>query len=81
MSDIPTLVMVGEFDPATPPIWGDLTVETLSNGTVVHIPGEGHSLVSTNSCAISLMDAFFADPSQLDTSCVDEIEPIFFELP
>ncbi|MFK7804346.1 MAG: alpha/beta hydrolase [Anaerolineae bacterium] len=80
VSDIPTLVLVGEFDTATPPVWGELTVETLSNGTLVQITGGGHSLVSSNGCAISLMDAFFADPTSLDTSCVDELEPVFFEL-
>lgn len=80
VSDIPTLVLVGEFDTATPPVWGELTVETLSNGTLVEITGGGHSLVSGNACAISLMDAFFEDPTSLDTSCVDELEPVFFEL-
>ncbi|MEM9774548.1 MAG: alpha/beta hydrolase [Chloroflexota bacterium] len=81
VSDIPTLVLVGEFDTATPPVWGELTVETLSNGILVEIPGGGHSLVSSNGCAIGLMDAFFAQPNNLDTSCVDSIEPVLFELP
>lgn len=81
ISDIPTLVLVGEFDTATPPVWGELTVETLSNGILVEIPGGGHSLVSSNGCAISLMDAFFAQPNNLDTSCVNGIEPLLFELP
>ena len=80
VSDIPTLVLVGEFDPATPPEWGRLTVETLSNGVLVEIPGDGHSLVSANGCAISLMDAFIADPANLDTSCAAEAEPIYFDL-
>ncbi|MFT5194725.1 MAG: pimeloyl-ACP methyl ester carboxylesterase [Cellvibrionaceae bacterium] len=80
VSDIPTLVLVGEFDTATPPVWGELTVETLSNGILAQIPSAGHSLVSTNDCAISLMDAFFNNPTSLDTSCIDQIEPLYFEL-
>ncbi|MEM8859102.1 MAG: alpha/beta hydrolase [Chloroflexota bacterium] len=81
ISNIPTLVLVGEFDTATPPVWGELTVETLSNGILVEIPGGGHSLISGNGCAIGLMDAFFANPNNLDTSCVNNIEPVLFELP
>ncbi len=80
-SDIPTLVLVGEFDPATPPEWGQLTVDTLSNGYLVELPGDGHSLVAQNGCAIGLMDRFIENPTAPDTSCVAEVEPLLFELP
>ena len=79
-SDIPTLVMVGQFDPSTPPEWGELTVETLPNGVLAVLPGDGHSLVSSNPCAISMMDAFFANPNNLDTGCVNQTDAVFFEL-
>ncbi len=80
-SEIPTLVLVGEFDPSTPPEWGQLTVDSLSNGYLVELPGDGHSLVAQNGCAIGLMDRFFETPTAPDTGCLAEIEPLFFELP
>ena len=80
-SDIPTLVLAGEFDPATPPEWGRLTVETLSNSFYYEIPGAGHSLSSVNDCAIELIDRFFANPAgPLDAGCIAAIEPVLFEL-
>ncbi len=29
-SNIPTLILTGEYDPVTPPHWGELAAETLS---------------------------------------------------
>ncbi|MEM7803247.1 MAG: alpha/beta fold hydrolase, partial [Chloroflexota bacterium] len=51
ISDIPTLILVGEFDPATPPEWGEETAEHLSNSWLYELPGMGHSVTSVNNCA------------------------------
>lgn len=40
---IPTLVMVGEFDKATPPAFSKRMAEKINNSTLVTIPGTGHS--------------------------------------
>ncbi|MBK7895872.1 MAG: alpha/beta hydrolase [Anaerolineaceae bacterium] len=42
-SNIPTLILVGQYDVATPPRWATLTAATLPNSTVVLVPGAGHS--------------------------------------
>lgn len=80
-SNIPTLILAGEFDPATPPQWGRLAAETLPNSLYYEIPGAGHSLSSVNDCAIELIDRFFVNPTgPLDDGCIAAIEPVFFEL-
>lgn len=81
-SDIPTLILVGEFDPATPPEWGEETDRFLSNSVLYELPGSGHSVTSANFCAIAMMDSFFeSDSHTVDASCLDDIRPIEFELP
>ena len=80
VSDIPTLVLVGEYDPATPPAWARLTVETLANGYLFELPGSGHSLLSTNQCAIDLMEVFWQEPGvEPNGRCVDELGELVFE--
>jgi hypothetical protein len=78
-SDIPTLVLAGEFDPITPPSYGRLAVSTLSAGTFVEIPGVGHAVSPSSECTRDLLSFFLANPSQtLDTRCVREIRPVAF---
>lgn len=80
VSDIPTLVLVGEYDPATPPAWGELAVETLANGYLFELPGGGHSLLSTNQCAMDLMEAFWEEPGvEPNGRCVEELGELVFE--
>ncbi|MCB9100172.1 MAG: alpha/beta fold hydrolase [Anaerolineales bacterium] len=82
ISDIPTLILVGEYDPVTPPQWGRLTAETLSNGYYFELPGSGHSLLSANECAIQAADAFIRNPGvEPDRSCVNRMSAPLFELP
>jgi pimeloyl-ACP methyl ester carboxylesterase len=82
ISDIPTLIMVGEYDPATPPKWGRLTADTLGNAYYFEFPGSGHSLLSDTECAIQATDEFFDDPTrEPDRSCLDEMSGPLFEAP
>lgn len=82
VSDIPTLILVGEYDPVTPPKWGRLTAETLSNGYYFELPGSGHSLLSGSECAIQAADAFISNPNaEPDRSCVNGMSAPLFELP
>lgn len=82
VSDIPALVLVGQYDPATPLAWGELTAQSLSRSYLFEFRGGGHSLLSDNICAIEAAEAFIANPTaEPDRTCVNEIEPPFFELP
>ena len=80
VSDIPTLIVVGELDPATPPVWGELTVQTLENGVLYTVRSSGHSLLSTNDCVIGLSSDFIANPdAPLNDGCIDQQPNISFE--
>jgi pimeloyl-ACP methyl ester carboxylesterase len=69
-SDIPTLIISGQFDPITPPNYGQEAAKTLSKSTVVTLPGQGHSPVEANVCGVNLVKNFFGDPTKtLDTGC------------
>ncbi len=81
VSDVPTLVMAGEFDPVTPPEWGELAAETLSNSQFVLLTGESHG-VSPSECGNSIVREFLANPTQdIDASCVDDETVIFVAEP
>ncbi len=71
-SDIPTLVVNGALDTATPPEWGLRAAETLSNATVVTVPMSGHVSGLFNDCGKALVRSFILAPdTPLNTACVD----------
>ncbi|NIM92372.1 MAG: alpha/beta fold hydrolase [Anaerolineales bacterium] len=73
--DIPTLVLAGEFDPVTPPEWGQLVADTLDDAYFVKFPGLGHYVFSELRCPRWIFAAFLEDPDKVpDTSCVDTIQ-------
>lgn len=79
-SSIPSLILAGQYDVATPPRWAALTAETLSNSYLFEFPGAGHSLLSSDECAIFITNDFLDNPDQApDGQCIDEIEWPFFE--
>ncbi len=81
VSDIPTLIVEGEFDPVTPPEYGRLVAGYLSNGYYFEFPGVGHDVLA-NSCARELAGEFIADPSKEPTAaCFTQQEGVAFDLP
>jgi len=71
-SPIPTLVMSGEFDPITPPAWGERVAQTLETAYVFEFPGIGHGASSADGCPREIFLAFLADPTDPpDSSCLD----------
>lgn len=79
-SDIPTLILAGGYDHATPPEWAALAAETLSNAFVYEFPGAGHSLLSGQDCAIAITAGFLDAPEQEpDSDCIAGIEWPYFE--
>ena len=78
VSDLPTLVMVGEYDPITPPRWARQAASTLSNSFVYEFPGVGHATFGSP-CATEIMAAFLANPHrEPDASCINHIAPPLF---
>jgi pimeloyl-ACP methyl ester carboxylesterase len=76
-SDIPTLVLAGEYDPVTPPEDSKHASETLSHSTFVLFPGMGHGTVfASPECPEIIFRAFLATPeTAVDTSCVASMGP------
>lgn len=78
-SDVPTLILGGEFDPTTPPDYGRRAAETLANSTFLEVPGLGHGVAPNSECAQDVMGAFLDDPAlPPDTSCVSDVPSLSF---
>jgi pimeloyl-ACP methyl ester carboxylesterase len=72
VSDIPTLILSGQYDPITPPAWGRLAGETLGNSFFYEFPGVGHGVMRSNQCGLDMGMQFLADPTvEPDASCLD----------
>ena len=82
-SDAPVLVLSGEFDPVTPPEYGDEAAAQFSNSRHLVATGRGH-IVTTNPCISGIVNDFIAagDLADLDTECMATIgpEPFFLNL-
>ena len=82
-SSIPALIMSGEIDPVTPPVWGDAIAKTLPSSKHIVMPGTGHTAGGTG-CGRRLIKAFIdaGAVENLDTSCVDkQTRPPYFVTP
>ena len=74
-SNIPTLLLSGEFDPGTPPAFADLAAATLSHHYNIVFPYLGHTDGFNSPCHASIVSSFLDDPSHApDTSCVAEMD-------
>jgi pimeloyl-ACP methyl ester carboxylesterase len=70
-SAVPTLLMNGEFDPITPPAWGQHAAETLENAFVYVYPGVGHGASGVEGCPQHMMSAFLLKPdTHPDDTCI-----------
>jgi pimeloyl-ACP methyl ester carboxylesterase len=75
-TDIPVLVLAGQFDPLYTPNQAKELAEKLSNGTFLEIPGLGHapSFDRRSTCAINLVAEFLDNPEQvLDLTCLESL--------
>jgi pimeloyl-ACP methyl ester carboxylesterase len=71
---LPVLVISGELDPVTPPVYGDEVAKTLPNGRHLVLRGQGHGGMSLG-CMPKLLGRFFetADAKALDAKCLDSL--------
>jgi pimeloyl-ACP methyl ester carboxylesterase len=78
-SDIPTLILGGEYDPATPPANELLAARTLSHSYSFLFPGAGHGIHYSSSCAEEILFAFQEVPnSRPAAGCINGLgEPLF----
>ncbi|QKK01393.1 MAG: alpha/beta fold hydrolase [Pseudomonadota bacterium] len=81
--DVPVLLLSGEFDPVTPPSYGEEVAAQFDNARHLIAPGRGH-IVLTLPC-LSGVVAEFVDSAAvdgLDAECLDSVgpEPFFLDL-
>ena len=62
-SNISTLIFAGEYDPVCPPLFANLTAETLSNSTVIIVPAASHAAMFIDDCTRTLGATFYYDPT------------------
>lgn len=81
VSDIPALVLAGEYDPITRPAYGELVASHLSHSSFFEFPGTGHGVLGAG-CATDIVNQFLDNPLQPpDGSCIDSIPPPDFIVP
>ncbi len=79
VSDIPTLVMVGNNDTQTAFSSGQRVLETLSNGQLVEFPDAGHGAIANGGqCSKDIASAFMDAPlTAVNDACVESLRPVF----
>jgi pimeloyl-ACP methyl ester carboxylesterase len=80
-SNVPTLLVSGDTDPATPPYYGEEVRSFMPNSTHLVVPGGGHT--PDNACVRSIRAEFFRTgvAQGLDTSCMVKLRSAPFKLP
>jgi pimeloyl-ACP methyl ester carboxylesterase len=75
-SDKPVLVLEGEWDPVTPPRYGEAIVKGLPNGRLLVAKGQGHSVMGRG-CLPRLVERFVEtlDAKSLDAGCIANFGP------
>lgn len=77
-SDVPVLILSGEFDPVTSPAWGRRLLRTMPNGRFVQVPGQSHGAMF-NRCGGQMTLAFLRDPrASVNGDCVAKMAGIIF---
>jgi len=76
-SDVPALLLSGEYDPVTPPAYGQAVADRLPAGRHLVARGRGHGTLSAG-CMPGLLARFLdtTDAAALDASCLDTLTPV-----
>lgn len=84
VSDTPTLILAGEYDPTTPATFGRQIHENLRHSYFFEFPERGHapSIGAADSCPLEIVLTFLDDPaSDPDSACIAEMEGSQFVVP
>jgi pimeloyl-ACP methyl ester carboxylesterase len=61
-SNIPTLILNGEFDPKTPPEWAEMTAKGLSHSFYFEVKRVGHGAIFESACVVRMVKQFLDEP-------------------
>lgn len=72
--DLPVLVLTGEFDPVTPPKYGEEVAKGLPKARWLDLKGQGHNVIGVG-CMPKLFAQFIeqADAKALDAKCLEKL--------
>jgi pimeloyl-ACP methyl ester carboxylesterase len=74
-SDIPTLLLSGQFDPITPPSFAATAAESLTTAYNIIDPVGSHGVAFSDACMNAIIQDFLNDPgTSPDTACLDSPE-------
>lgn len=74
VSNIPTLIATGEYDPITPPTSGQDAAKTLSHSYFFEFPGQGHGQLYSSPCSTQIISTFEDNPTvKPDGSCISQM--------
>lgn len=73
-SEVPALLLSGEYDPVTPPRYGETVLEGLPRARHLILRGQGHNVLPV-ACTPKLVARFLdtLDPAELDAACLDKL--------
>jgi pimeloyl-ACP methyl ester carboxylesterase len=81
-SNIPTLIISGEYDPDTPTQWAKQLANQLVNSYYLEFKGMSHTPSQNwdNNCAMDVAEAFFNNPLQSPgTACYTGLKEVAFK--
>ena len=82
VSDVPTLILAGEYDPLTPPRYAAIAGRTLRNSRWFEFPAVSHNAQRASPCAHAMMMGFLADPARSpDPGCIAGMQPPAWFIP
>jgi pimeloyl-ACP methyl ester carboxylesterase len=81
-SDLPTLVLSGEYDPITPPSYNQAVAKTLSKSFFFEFPGIGHGVSISDPCPLGIAKAFLNQPdAEPASTCIAAMHEPAFDVP
>jgi pimeloyl-ACP methyl ester carboxylesterase len=81
-SAVPTLIFNGQFDPITPPSFGEQAAKTLSRSHVITFLRNGHGAMLDSVCGSRIAAAFLNNPLQApNSSCARQQSKLTFITP
>ncbi|MBC7947773.1 MAG: alpha/beta fold hydrolase [Chitinophagaceae bacterium] len=79
VSDVPALVLSGEYDPVCPPLFGEITAKGLSKSTLLIVPSASHAVIHADDCLRKIAEEFLSNPGlKPGTECVSRRSGIKF---
>ena len=81
LSEIPTLILAGDMDPVTPPVWGELAGEKLKNSYYEEFVGVSHGVYGAGQlplCSKVIVRSFLENPQIApDAACLSTLNISF----